>query len=128
MPTFLRLPISLLVMASCLGFVPPPATDQQLILGTWVCETDKNWKLVFTKAICTQYYSGQASEVDRYTLSNTSPQCGEQVPVEESTSYLQLTQLSNKEVTCYELNGVTAKTLSLRPIHKGGALVFIKQK
>ncbi|RZJ91157.1 MAG: hypothetical protein EOO60_08260 [Hymenobacter sp.] len=83
---------------------------------------------MFTKDKCTQYYSGQAPEIDQYSFSNKSPQCGEKVPVEENTSYLQLTQLKNNEVTCYELNGLTAKTLSLRPIHKGGALVFVKQK
>jgi hypothetical protein len=130
MHPILRLSVPMLLAASCLSFAPHPRPDSELILGTWVSEKDKNWKLVFTKDKCTQYYSGEAPEVDHYTLSNKSPQCGEKVPVVNSTTeyhYLQLLELKNNETTCYELNGLTAKVLSLRPIHTGGALVFIRK-
>lgn len=123
----MRLLAYFLLAGSCLGVAPRPRPDSALILGSWVSESDANWKLVFTQNSCTQYYRGQAPEVDRYTLSNKSPQCSEQVPVEKSTNYLQLTNRKNNETTCYELNGLTASVLSLRPIHTGGALVFVKQ-
>jgi hypothetical protein len=128
MRSLLRFFPSLLLAACCLSFVPPHSTDKRLILGTWVSEQDKKWKLVFTPTTCTQYYSGKTTSAERYAFSNTTPQCGEKVPVEKYTSYLQLTDMQNHEATCYEVNGLTATTLSLRPIHNGGAMVFVKSK
>lgn len=123
----LRLSAHLLLAASCLSFAPRPRPDSELIIGTWISEQDKNWKLVFTKDKCTQYYSAQAPEVDRYSISNKSPQCGTKVLVEPFTSYLQLTD--NEHLTlCYELTGLNATNLAFRPVDTGGVMVFRRKK
>ena len=120
-------PGHLLLLAALLAFAPPTPPESERILGTWVCDSDKSWQLAFTKTKCTQHYSCEAPEVDTYTIANTSPQCGATVPVDQHTSYLQLTNATTHETTCYEINGLTAKTLSLRPIEHGGALVFTRK-
>jgi hypothetical protein len=122
----LRLYLYLVLAVSCLSFLPHPPSDQELIIGTWVSNKDKNWKLVFTKDKCSQYYGKEVAEIERYTLANKSPQCGEKVPVEKVTSYLQLTAIKNKEATCYQLYGLTTKNLSISPIRNGGILLFTR--
>ncbi|MBD1396889.1 hypothetical protein H9Q13_06910 [Pontibacter sp. JH31] len=98
------------------------------VAGTWRSEEDNNWKLIFTaEGICYQYYQDDLLETDTYTLSNTSPQCDQDVTVDAHTSYLQLENMETKDRTCYEVNGLTANTLSLRPLTMGGAMVFRKQ-
>ncbi|MDX5418443.1 MAG: hypothetical protein LPK09_04445 [Hymenobacteraceae bacterium] len=100
----------------------------QTMAGTWRSEEDDNWKLVFTdEGICYQYYQEDLLETDTYTVSNTSPQCDQEVPVDSHTSYLQLENMETNESTCYEINGITANTLSLRPLTMGGVVVFKKQ-
>lgn len=98
------------------------------IVGTWVSEDDSNWKLIFTADNkCYQYYSNSLTETDSFIISNTSPQCGVRVPIDNYTSYLQLINTQNAETICYEINGITDKNLSLRVIDNGGAIVFVKQ-
>ncbi|RZJ86973.1 MAG: hypothetical protein EOO60_12765 [Hymenobacter sp.] len=125
----LRLSTQLLLAAGCLSFAPHPRPrpDSELILGTWISAEDKNWKLVFTKDKCTQYYSGQAPEVDHYALSNKSPQCGTKVPVESFTSYLQLTD--SKHLTlCYEITSLDATNLAYRLVYSGKVALFKRKK
>jgi len=122
-----RLSAYLLLAASCLSFKPRPRPDSELIVGTWVSATDKNWTLVFTKDRCTQYYSGGGPEVDSYTLSNKSPQCGTKVPVESFTSYLQLTNRKNHLTMCYELTSLDGINLAYRPV-ANGEFYFLKER
>lgn len=99
------------------------------IVGTWVSEKDRRWKLVFTADLkCKQYYENELNETDSYVISNTSPQCGETVPIEEHTSYLQLTNLADGDKICYEINGISPAILSLRVVDRGGAMVFKRQR
>lgn len=98
------------------------------IVSTWISEEDIYWKLTFTTDNkCYQYYKNSLIETDSFSISNTTPQCGIIVPVNSYTSYLQLTNLLLGDITCYEINGITNKSLSLRVIDKGGVIVFIRQ-
>lgn len=98
------------------------------IVNTWCSEEDNNWKLVFTSDYkCYQYYSNTLKETDTYTISNTSPQCGMSVPITNYTSYLKLKNASTGDSICYEINGITEKTMSLRPIDRGGTVLFYRQ-
>ena len=61
-------------------------------------------------------------------MNNTSPQCGETVPVNSNTQYLKLTKIGKVDTEyCYEINEITAQKLSLRQIGRGGLLLFNKQ-
>ena len=118
-----------------MGFIAFPVfaqnqiqNEQEWIIGTWLSETDPNWKLVFfTNGTCVQYYGSQILEMDNYFISNTTPQCEENVLVDDKTSYLMLTNQETAEEECYEVYGITDEYLNIRPIHKGGFMIFVRQ-
>jgi hypothetical protein len=96
------------------------------IKGTWISENDNSYKMVFSGSNCTWLYTGQPSTTYSFTVSNTSPQCGEVVPV--GNDYLKLVNLNdNNDIMCYEIYGLSETTLTLRPIDKSGVLVFNRQ-
>lgn len=97
------------------------------IIGTWLSEKDPKWKMVFTADRCNQYYDGALMDSDYYYISNTSPQCGKVVPIDNYTSYMRFVPISGTGQKCYEINGITAQYLSLRPVENGKILVFVKQ-
>lgn len=98
------------------------------LLGTWISEEDNNWKLEFKNDTCLSTYIGSSTDTYKYTISNTSPQCGEVVDIDQYSNYLQLTNVSDTtDKICYLINGVTDTALSLSPINRGGAFVFTKQ-
>lgn len=109
--------------------------ERNLILGSWVSEEDSNWKMVFTKDnICNWYYEGELSSSYTYAISNTSPQCDQEVYISELTSYLSLTDVSDSiDQYCYEIYGFSEvtpgrKAVSLRWIRRGKPMVFIQEK
>jgi len=103
--------------------------DSSSIIGVWKCESDNNWKMVFTaNNRCYHYTKEVLTRTDSFIISNTTPQCGEDVPVDSTTSYLQLNNLADtSNHICYEINGITNKYLSLRPVWTGGVIIFDRQ-
>lgn len=95
-----------------------------------VSEKDPLWKLIFTAdKKCKQYYDGKVSERDTVVLSNKTPQCGETVPVTVNTSYLQLINLADRsDYICYEIAGLTKHALNIRPVDRGGFMIFYKHE
>jgi len=101
---------------------------RSLIIGAWHSETDEKWKLVFSvDGTCIQYYEDRILETNKYAISNTTPQCGENVLVNDKTSYLSLINQETEEEWCYEIYGVTEKYLNIRPIDRGGFMIFVRQ-
>ena len=98
------------------------------IIGSWISEEDSNYKMVFNGSTCTWLYNGQPTVTYHFTLSNTSPQCGETVPVTTEMNYLKLVNANNSEEQyCYEIYSLSETTLTLRPVDKSGFLVFNRQ-
>jgi hypothetical protein len=98
------------------------------IIGSWISEEDHNYKMVFSGNTCAWIYSGQPTTTYSFTLSNSSPQCGEVVPVTTASNYLKLVNVNNNSDTmCYEVYSLSETTLTLRPIDKSGFLVFNRQ-
>ena len=44
--------------------------------------------------------------------------------LDSDTSYLQLEDVESKEKTCYEINGITENTLSIRHLTSGNIMLF----
>lgn len=104
----------------------PPV--QSSIIGTWVSEKDSQWKMVFTSTKSYGYYGSTLIETTSYVISNSTPFCGQAVPVNTHTRYLKLTDDQRAtDITCYEINGITNVNLSLRPIDNGKILMFVRQ-
>lgn len=98
------------------------------IIGSWISEEDNNYVMVFNENNCTWLYSGQSTASFTFTLANTSPQCGEIVPVSNELNYLKLINTYNsQDQYCYEIYGLTETKLTLRPLDKSGFLVFNRQ-
>ncbi len=108
-----------------------PIDDENAsIIGRWVSESDPDWELTFVSNgnKCHETIQGKLNQVSYFAISNTSPQCGEIVPVEKFTSYLKLTNVKDSsDYNCYEINGITSKNLSLRPVNNGKILLFVRQ-
>lgn len=95
------------------------------IQGTWVSESDANWKMVFEESNCKWFYNGQLQDDYTYQVNNSSPQCEIDVLIDSSTKYLSLINSADStDKTCYEIYGLSENTLTLRVIDRGGFLIF----
>ncbi len=113
----------------------PPLDPQYLIderndiIGTFKSEEDANWTMVFSgNGKCYNYYNGTLTSTSSYLLSNTTPQCGTDVLIDEneSTSYLTLTDDSDGISICYEINGVGSE-LTLTVLSTQNLLILDRQ-
>ncbi|QEK52448.1 hypothetical protein FYC62_12890 [Pedobacter aquae] len=110
-------------------FKSPIIRQDSTIIGTWVSQNDNLWRLEF-KNDSTLYsiYTGAGTDTCSFSISNSTPQCGITVPVENHTRYLKTININdNTDVSCYLINGITNTHLSLSVIDEGGVQVFIKQ-
>jgi hypothetical protein len=100
------------------------ANEKKLIIGTWTAE---NVKYVFNSDMKSYlYHKGKVISSYKYRISNTSPQCGEKVTVDSTTSFLELTNLKNGEKECYIINGVDKTTLSLTGVGYADPSVYTR--
>lgn len=127
MKTKIRIIVTVVISTILISFTTNQNQDASII-GTWISQEDNNYKLVFNGNTCTWIYSGQPNTTYSFSLSNTSPQCGEVVPVTSELNYLRLVNSSNSnETLCYEIYSLTETKLTLRPIEKSGFLIFNRQ-
>lgn len=119
--------IAVVIFSLLTSFTMRPNQDASII-GTWISEENHNYKMVFSGNTCTWIYSGQPSTTYSFKLSNSSPQCGEVVPVTTVSNYLKLVNVNNNsDAICYEVYSLSETTLTLRPIDQSGFLVFNRQ-
>ena len=119
--------LGICLIFSCSMFGQDP--DNKSIFGTWVSEADNTWKLIFTSdGKCYQYSENKLNETDSYILSNTTPQCGEDVVIYDKSLFLSLKDISDGDELCYYVNGITDKVLSLTYFKRGGAMVFLRSQ
>lgn len=98
------------------------------IVGTWISEEDSNWKMVFENNTCTWFYQNEITQTYNFSISNSSPQCGEDVYVNNNTEYLKITKTQNtSDEICYEIYGLSEQYLTLRVVNKSGFLIFNRQ-
>lgn len=92
------------------------ASERKLIVGTWI-STEADWTFIFDKdSLCKEYMDKQLISKYAYKLTPANSYCGKISKVnlnDQSISYLQLNNIETKEITCYEINGVNAKILSI---------------
>ncbi|MFS4457315.1 hypothetical protein [Maribacter sp. 2304DJ31-5] len=119
--------LSLITFVSVLGFCITNTNSS--IIGYWVSENDPKLKLVFTPdGKCMEFYDNEKQDEYTFSISNISPQCGEEVHVDQYTSYLKLVNIVDSEdIYCYEINGITSSTLSLRFLGNGGFVIYNKE-
>ena len=102
--------------------------QEHTLIGKWASDSDTNWTIEFNEQNeCVWRYNENVTEQFSYAISNISPQCGYDVPVDDSTSYLELSNTKNGNTLCYEINGITEEILSLRLVEQGGFLLFKRQ-
>lgn len=113
----------------------PPSPPQYIlaetnnIVGNFVSETDSDWRLVFdATGKCYSYYGAQLTQTFDFSISNSTPQCGCVVLVDENqeTSYLQLTDVADGSNVCYEVNGI-GTTLSLTLVGTDKLVLLTRQ-
>jgi biotin operon repressor len=90
-------------------------TNFSSVIGLWKCEDDENWRFEFlNNGSCIEAYVGSSSDTSNYSISNTTPQCGVTVAVDQYTEYIKLIFPNDStQNSCYLLNGTTDSTLSL---------------
>lgn len=92
------------------------SNERKLIVGTWI-STEGDWVFIFDKdSSCKEYMAKQLISKYYYKLTPANSYCGKIAKVnlnDESISYLQLNNFETKEITCYEINGIGTKTLSI---------------
>lgn len=114
-------------------FSPPPFSqylieEQTNIVAIWTSENDPSYRLDFrADGTCYEYYESSLVATHNYSISNSSPQCGETVLVDatQETSYLQMINVSDGNTQCYEINGI-GEFLSLTQVGTANLSVFFK--
>ena len=107
------------------GSITSLKLEDASINGTWVCEDDSNWTMVFDDSDCKWYYNGELQDHYSYHINSLSPQCGRDVLVDSKTKYLSIkNRKDTSDTICYEIHGLSESTLTLRLIDKGGFLIF----
>ena len=128
----IRIYITILVAIMASGLIwaniPLFQNDTQLVLGTWISENDSKSVWVFeTNNICKRYYNNELRATYSFSISQSSPQCGQQVDQSGLHTYLSLTKSSDNEQTCYFINGLTTQKLSINAFDRSQILVFNKK-
>lgn len=92
------------------------SNERKLIVGTWI-STEGDWVFIFDKdSSCKEYMAKQLISKYYYKLTPANSYCGKIAKVnlnDESIGYLQLNNFKTKKITCYEINGIGTKTLSI---------------
>ena len=80
-------------------------SENTLIIGVWISETDSKSKWVFTDDFkCKRYYDNILLNTYTYSISNIS--CNNQTDSE--FNYLRLEKENATTVYCYAINGITS--------------------
>ncbi len=86
--------------------------EKNQIIGTWR-QIEGEATLVFKKNMKLYWYTNKVSPimVFIYKISNDTLQCGQKVKISKnySTSFLELTELTDHSKFCYEINGIGKK-------------------
>ncbi len=107
--------------------------ERKLIIGTWLVE-DKSYQLDFqANGECFVYFpSMKLHIINTYRISDTMPDC---IPKEdmiidpkEKVTFLEMIDKKDGFKLCYEINGITATVLSIRPLGRGGYTLFDRKK
>jgi len=116
-----NLPLNVLVSDSI-----PAADSTLMIIGKWVSKDDKNWTLEFkSDSTCVEKYADGKSTIYNISMSNTTPQCGHTVDIDQYTMYISMTQADKPHIkVCYLLNGRSGSSLSLSPIDSYKVFLF----
>lgn len=122
--------IILAILISLQNFVSAQVSkERKAIIGIWMAE-DKNWGFEFKPGgKCIEFIrSSKTFETLTYKISDTMPLCiPAEPPIESKEDDITFLEMTNRKTglkLCYEINGVTAKILSLRPLGRGGFLLF----
>lgn len=90
--------------------------ERKKIIGAWIAE-EGTWTFLFsTDMKCSEYFDGKLEALYLYKITPANSVCGKQseVDMKDTTiSFLQLNDLKTKELTCYLINGISDKTLSM---------------
>ena len=122
--------VVLIALMAILSFtVVQLSGEKEDIIGTWVSEDTPEWKRIFKEdGKCYDYYNGVLTDTYTYTLSTTSPQCGQVVPTGDKFTYLKLVNDKDSNLTfCYEVFSLDKTNLEIRMFDRASFLRFVKQ-
>lgn len=122
--------VALITLLAILSFtVVQLSGEKEDIIGTWVSEDTPEWKWVFkSDGKCYDYYDGVLTDTYTYTLSTSSPQCGQVVPTGDKFTYLKLVDDKDSTNTfCYEVFSLDKTNLEIRMFDRASFLRFVKQ-
>jgi len=109
--------IGILLLISIVGFTisqsPLVQEKKRLIIGTWICDGDNNWKIKFdNNGVCYQYYTNKPKEEYTYIIDSELSDSGLEHP------FIKLTTVNSKvsevgEVIEYAINGLGERKMIL---------------
>ena len=109
--------IGILLLISIVGFTISQSSlvqeEKQLIIGTWICDGDNNWKIKFdNNGVCYQYYTNESSEEYTYIIDSEFSYSGLE------HTFLKLTTVNSKvsevgEEIEYTINGLGERKMIL---------------
>lgn len=109
--------IAIFLLISIVGFTisqsPLVQEKKRLIIGTWICDGDNNWKINFdNNGVCYQYYTNESTEEYTYIIDSELSDNGLEHP------FIKLTTVNSKvsdvgEETEYTIIGLGERKMIL---------------
>jgi hypothetical protein len=117
----------------CCGkvFSQDASVVKRQLVGTWVNAEDRTDKYVFlTNGDCRYYYYGSKKPFNyKYSVTNDPSRCDSAFKKQagDTTAFIRLYDIDEKSTSCYVINGVSTKSLAVRPFGEGGHILYLKQ-
>jgi hypothetical protein len=110
-----------LLVSIFLTISPARAQDAKIvgnkIIGTWLNKDDATDKYIFQSNQNSLYYYGSSNKPFRYkyTITNDPSTCEPEIKKRpgDTATYIRLYDIKEKSVSCFVINGITRKMLSL---------------
>jgi|GEM_PF-3629263 len=121
-----------LLLGLCQIGLTQVAKERKSIIGSWYNE-DRSARFEYrTNGECKVTITGEKEgSIFKYKITETMPKCDPGEPPidpKEKPTFLEMIDKGDRTQLCYEINGITEKTMSLRTLGRGGALLFTRIK
>jgi hypothetical protein len=108
------------------AFSQDATTIKRQLVGTWVNAADPQDKYIFlSNGDCVCFY-GISTLNYKYSVTNDPGACDSAFKKQagDTTAFIRLYDIKEKSTSCYVINGISMKLLSITPFGQGGYVLY----
>jgi hypothetical protein len=121
--------LSVFVLLCCgKAFSQDASMIRHQLVGTWINADDHADKYIFFANGDSRYYFyGSKKPFNyKYSVTNDPSYCDSAFRKQagDTTAFIRFYDIDEKSTSCYEINGISMKLLSIRPFGQGGYVLY----